>query len=43
MADLKEQCICLKFCFKLGKTAQEMHEMVKAAFGDNAMEKTQIF
>jgi hypothetical protein len=37
MADLKEQCICVKFCFRLGKTVSETHEMLKTAFGDNAM------
>jgi hypothetical protein len=43
MADLKEQRICMKFCFKLGKTASETHEMLKTAFGDNAMGRTQTF
>jgi hypothetical protein len=41
MAHLKEQPICAKFCFKLGKTALEMHEMLKTAFGDNAMGRAQ--
>jgi hypothetical protein len=41
MADLKEQSICVKFCFKLGKTASKTHEILKPAFGDNAMERTQ--
>jgi hypothetical protein len=36
MADLKEQCICVKFCFKLGKAASQMHERIKTALGDNA-------
>jgi transposase len=43
MADLKEQRICVKICFKLGKTASETHEMLKTAFGDNAMGRTQTF
>jgi hypothetical protein len=43
MADLKEQCICVKFCFKLSKTASEMHGMLKTAFSDNAMGRTQTF
>jgi hypothetical protein len=43
MADLKEQCICVKFCFRLGKTASETHEMLKTAFGDNAKGRTQTF
>jgi hypothetical protein len=36
MADLREQRVCLKFCFKLGKTAAETHQMLKQAFGDNS-------
>jgi hypothetical protein len=43
MADLKEQRICVKFCFRLGKTASEKHEMLKTAFGDNSMRRTQTF
>jgi hypothetical protein len=43
MADLKEQCICVKFCFKLGKTASETHEILKTAFDDIAMGRTQTF
>jgi hypothetical protein len=35
--------ICVKFCFKLGKTASETHEMLKTAFGDDAMGRTQTF
>jgi hypothetical protein len=37
MADLKEQRICVNFCFKLWKSASETHETLKTAFGDNAM------
>jgi hypothetical protein len=36
MADLKEQCTCMKFCFKLGKTLLETHESIKTAFSANA-------
>jgi hypothetical protein len=36
MADLKEKLICAKFCFKLGKTASQTHDILKTAFGDNA-------
>jgi hypothetical protein len=43
MADLKEHRICVKCCFKLGKTASKTHEMIKTAFGDNAMGRTQTF
>ena len=37
MADLREQRACIKFCFKLGKTATECYEMLKTAFGEQAM------
>jgi hypothetical protein len=37
MPDLKEQRICVKSCFKLVKTASETHEMLRTAFGDNAI------
>jgi hypothetical protein len=43
MADLKEQRICVKFCFKLWQTASETFEMLKTTFGDNAIGGTQIF
>jgi hypothetical protein len=39
VVDLKEQRICVKFCFKPG-TASDTHEMLKTAFGGNAMERT---
>jgi len=34
MADFREQHACIKFCFKLGKTATECYEMMKTAFGE---------
>ena len=37
MADLKYQHISVKFCFRLGKTALETHEIFKDTFGENAM------
>jgi hypothetical protein len=43
MADLKEQLIFVKFCFRLGKTELETHEMLKTVFSGNAMGRTQIF
>jgi hypothetical protein len=43
MADLKGQRICVKFCFTFGKTASETYEMLKTAFGDTAMGRTQTF
>ena len=43
MADFCEQRACIKFCFKLGKTATECYEMVKTAFGEKAMGRSQTF
>ncbi|PNF38978.1 hypothetical protein B7P43_G06608 [Cryptotermes secundus] len=41
MADLREQRVCIKFCFKLGKTAAETHQMLKQALGENNLGQTQ--
>ena len=43
MADFHEQRACIKFCFQLGKTATECCEMLKTAFGDQAMGCSQTF
>jgi len=43
MKDLEEQRVCVKFCFKLGKTATEMWKMLQQAFGDECMSRTQCF
>jgi hypothetical protein len=43
MADFKEQRICIKFRFRLNKTAAETHRMLKEAFGDNAMSQSKTF
>ena len=37
MADVKEQSIFIKFCFRLNKTAAETHRMLKEAFGEQAL------
>ena len=34
MADFREQRACIKFCFKLGKTATECYEMLKTDLGN---------
>ena len=41
MADFREQRACIKLCFKLGKTATECYEMLKRAFGEQAMGRSQ--
>jgi hypothetical protein len=37
MAGVKEQRICIKFCFKLKKTAAETHRRLQEAFGEQAL------
>jgi hypothetical protein len=43
MAGDKEQRTCIKFCFKLNKTAAETHRMVKEAFGEQALSQARTF
>ena len=43
MADFHEQSACIKFCFKLGKTATESYEMLKTTFGEQVMGRSQTF
>jgi hypothetical protein len=40
MADIHEQHINIKFCFKLGKTFTETHEMMEKVYGDQCMSHT---
>lgn len=37
MTEREDQRICIKFCFKLGKTIVETIEMIKQAFGNDSM------
>ena len=41
MADVKEQRVCIKFCFKLGESAAKNHQMLQQAFGDDALGQIQ--
>jgi hypothetical protein len=43
MVDVKEQRICIKFCFKLNKTAAETHRMLKEAFSEQALSQAGTF
>ncbi|PNF31533.1 hypothetical protein B7P43_G00811 [Cryptotermes secundus] len=43
MTDLREQRVCIKFCFKLRKTDAETHQMFKQAFGENSLGQTQSY
>ena len=42
MSDRTEQGICLRFCFRLRKTATEAHEMLQKAFKEEALIRTQV-
>jgi len=43
MSDRTEQRICLRFCFRLGKTATEAHEILRKVFKEEALSRTQVF
>jgi hypothetical protein len=43
MVDIKEQRICIKFCFKLNKTTAETHRMLKEVFGEHALSQARTF
>jgi len=43
MFESTEQRICIKFCFKIGKTATETYQLLQQAFGEDAMGRTQVF
>jgi len=38
-----EQCINVKFCVKLGKSATEMYDLLKKVYSDECLSCTQVF
>jgi hypothetical protein len=42
MSHFRKQRICVKFCVKLEKSFTEMFEMLKTAFGNEALGQTQM-
>jgi hypothetical protein len=38
-----KQCVCMKFCTKLGTAATETLEMLCEAFGDHSLSQTVVF
>jgi hypothetical protein len=38
-----EQCVCIMFCVKLGKSATETLEMLREAFGQHSLSHTAVF
>ena len=43
MCESTEQRICIKFCFKIGKTATETYQLLQQAYGEDAGGRTQVF
>ena len=41
--DTLEERYAIKFCFKLGKKATEMYEMLQTAFGPSCMNQASVF
>ena len=42
MCESTEQRICIKFCFKIWKTATETYQLLQQAYGEDAMGRTQV-
>jgi hypothetical protein len=38
-----KQCVCIKFCVKLGKSTVKTHEMLHEAFGEHSLSRTVVF
>ena len=43
MCESTEQRICIKFCFKIGKTTMETYQLLQQAYGEDAVGRTQVF
>jgi hypothetical protein len=43
MDGIIEQRICIKFCLKLSKSANETHDMVRETFGQHSLSRTMFF
>ena len=43
MCESTEQCICIKFCFKIGKNTTETYQLLQQAYGEDALGRTQVF
>ena len=43
MCESTEQCICIKFCFKIGITATETYQLLQQAYGEDTVGRTQVF
>jgi hypothetical protein len=38
-----EQCVCIKFCVKVSKSATETLDMICEAFGEHSLSRTAVF
>jgi ribonuclease HIII len=38
-----EQCVCIQFCMKLGKSATKTLEMLREAFGEHSLSQRVVF
>ena len=43
MSDLKEQSVCIQFCFLLGKTVAETVTMLRGAFKEEALCQARVY
>ena len=43
MKNLEEQRVCVKFCFKLGKTFTETFQMLQQVYGEDFFSRTQCY
>jgi len=43
MCESTEQRICIKFCFKIRKTATETYQLLQQTYGEDTMGRTQVF
>jgi len=43
MCESTEQSICIKICFKIGKPATETYQLLQQAYGEDEMDRTQVF
>jgi len=43
MCESTEQHICIKFCFKIRKTAMETYQLLQQAYGEDVRDRTQVF
>ena len=43
MCESTEQRICIKFCFKKRKTSTETYQLLQQAYGEDEMDRKQVF